>query len=45
MLWNVPIQMLRASPSPITFPMRSFISRAALLVNVSAKMEKGSTPF
>ena len=44
MLWNVPIQMLRASPSPMTFPMRSFISRAALFVNVNDRIENGSTP-
>ena len=44
MLWKVPIQRLRASLSPTRLPMRVFISLAALLVKVKAKMEKGSTP-
>ena len=34
--WKVPIQMLQASASPTIWPMRPFISRAALLVKVRA---------
>ena len=40
-LWNVPICKYLASSSPTSRPMRSFISRAALLVNVSANIFHG----
>ena len=44
MEWKVPIHTLRASLALTSCMMRSFISRAALLVKVSAMMLKGSTP-
>ena len=43
--WKVPIQRDLAFPSPTTFAIRSFISLAALLVKVSAKILKGSIPL
>ena len=43
MLWMVQIHMLSA-PS-IIFARRSFISFAALLVKVIAKIDEGYTPF
>ena len=42
--WNVPIWRYRARSSPTSRPMRSFISRAALLVNVSASICQGFSP-
>ena len=38
MEWNVPIHNRRAVCSPVMAAIRSFISRAALLVKVSAKI-------
>src|SRR5690606_28373420 len=43
-LWKVPIQRFLASLAPTIFEIRFFISRAALLVNVNAKILNGSTP-
>src|SRR5690606_40040074 len=43
-LWKVPIQRFLASLAPTIFEIRFFISRAALLVKVSAKILNGSTP-
>ena len=42
--WKVPIHRFFDSLSPTNSPIRAFISLAALLVKVNAKMEKGSTP-
>ncbi len=42
MLWNVLIHMVRAT-GPTRSPMRSFISPAALLVNVMATTSSGRT--
>ena len=42
--WNVPIQMRRACLSPTIAAMRSFISPAAFLVKVRARMRSGGTP-
>ena len=43
--WNVPIHIFLDSLSPIIDEILNFISLAALLVNVRAKISKGSTPF
>ena len=43
--WKVPIQMRRALRSPTIWPMRSFISPAAFLVKVRARIREGSVPF
>ena len=43
--WNVPIQMRRAFRSPTIPAMRSFISVAAFLVKVRARIRDGSVPF
>jgi|GEM_PF-6506494 len=45
MEWNVPIQRYLATCGPTTLAILSFISRAALLVKVSARMEDGGTLF
>ena len=42
MEWNVPIHSCAATSGPASGSMRSRISRAALLVNVSAMMRHGS---
>ena len=42
MEWNVPIHNWAATSGPTSGSMRSRISRAALLVNVSAMMRHGS---
>src|SRR6185437_1354758 len=44
MAWNVPTATSRAD-EPISFSSRSFISAAALLVNVTARIFHGKTPF
>ena len=41
MLWKVPIHKAEAQSAPTVREMRSFISRAALLVNVRARMLHG----
>ena len=43
MLWNVPIHSERAFTAPTICSILSLISRAALLVNVSARMRHGAT--
>ena len=43
--WKVPIQMRRAFRSPTIPAMRSFISVAAFLVKVRARIRDGSVPF
>ena len=42
--WNVPIHIRRAWRSPTIAAMRSFISPAAFLVKVRARMRSGGTP-
>ena len=41
--WNVPM-VSRSEPNPATDSTRVFISRAALLVNVTAAIRPGDTP-
>ena len=42
--WKVPIQSLRAALSPTIIAILSFISEAAFLVKVKARMREGSPP-
>ena len=42
MLWNVPLHKPRERPGPTICAMRSFISRAALLVKVRANTCQGA---
>ncbi len=41
MAWKVPSQGMPSPAGPISAPIRCFISRAALLVKVTARMSKG----
>ena len=42
--WKVPIHKLRAKSMPTSLAIRSFISFAALFVNVSASIERAFMP-
>ncbi len=41
MAWKVPSQGMPSTTPPISWPMRAFISRAALLVKVTARISPG----
>ena len=43
--WKVPSHGMPSTPEPTSMPMRSFISRAALLVKVTDRISDGQARF